>query len=92
MDTAYIDAHLLFESQQEQGISLIGPTHLDTSWQARVEGAFGQSQFQIDWDNEQVTCPQGQRSAVWREPTDPANSSTWVFFSRKVCDPCPARR
>ena len=28
---------------------------------------------------------------VWREPTDPANPSIWVFFSPKVCRPCPAR-
>jgi transposase len=91
VDTAYIHAELLVQSQQEQGISLIGPTHPDTSWQARVEGAYDQSQFQIDWDNQQVTCPQGQRSAVWREPTDPSNSSIWVFFSSKVCRPCLAR-
>ena len=40
VDTAYIDAQLLVQSQQEQEISLIGPTHPDTSWQARVEGAY----------------------------------------------------
>jgi transposase len=91
VDTAYIDAQLLAHSQQEQGISLIGPTHPDTSWQARVQGAYDQSQFRIDWDNQQVTCPQGQRSVAWREPRGPDDPSIWVFFSRKVCDPCPAR-
>ncbi|MCL4296985.1 MAG: IS1182 family transposase [Anaerolineae bacterium] len=91
VDTAYIDAALLVQSQQEHGISLIGPTHPDTSWQARVDGAYTQSQFQIDWDHQQVTCPQGQHSAVWREPTDPSNPSIWVFFSPKVCRACPAR-
>lgn len=91
VDTAYIDAALLVQSQQQQGISLIGLPHPDTSWQARAEGAYTQSQFQIDWDNQQVTCPQGQHSVLWREPTDPSNPSIWVFFSRKVCDLCPAR-
>jgi Transposase DDE domain len=50
-----------------------------SSWSARCrrtpagrprdEGGFDLSRFQIDWDRQQVTCPNGKTSRNWREPT-----------------------
>ena len=53
VDSAYVDADLLVNSPQDHGISLIGPTRKDVSWQAKAEGAYDDRyQFEVDWDNE----------------------------------------
>jgi bifunctional ADP-heptose synthase (sugar kinase/adenylyltransferase) len=43
VDSAYVDAQLLIQAQ-EQGITLVGPTRPDVSWQARADGAFDLTQ------------------------------------------------
>jgi transposase len=69
VDSAYVDADLLVSSSQEHGVSLVGPTRKDPSWQARVEGAYDQYQFDVDWEKTQVRCPQGKTARSWRERT-----------------------
>jgi transposase len=48
--------------------------------------------FVIDWDREQVTCPQGKISASWRpgRNTD-GNPRIYAQFSRSDCRVCVAR-
>ena len=40
VDKAYVDAVLLVESKMDFGVNLVGPTRLDTSWQARAKSVF----------------------------------------------------
>ncbi len=47
VDLAYVDAQLLIQAQ-EQGITLVGPTRPDVSWQARADGAFDLTQFEYE--------------------------------------------
>lgn len=56
VDSAYIDAQLLILANQ-QGITLVGPTRPDQSWQARTEGGLDLTQFEIDWQHQTVRCP-----------------------------------
>ena len=49
---------------RERGITLTGPLPADTSRQARG-GGYTTDMFAIDWDAEQVTCPQGTVSGSW---------------------------
>ncbi|HEX6383420.1 MAG TPA: transposase [Anaerolineae bacterium] len=91
VDSAYVDAELLVHSRQEQGISLIGPTRQNPSWQAKVEGACDRYHFDVDWDNKQVCCPQGKQSVAWRELEDCNGSYIQVLFHRDDCRPCQAR-
>jgi transposase len=65
VDTGYVDGPLLWQSQQQYGVRLLGPALPDSSWQARAGRGFDQAQFQVDWQQQQVTCPQGQRSVKW---------------------------
>ena len=58
--------HFLLVNAQNQGIEMVGPARFDTSWQTRTEGAFNLNHFEIDWENEQVTCPQGKTSQAWK--------------------------
>ena len=87
VDTGYIDAELLVKSQQQYGIKLVGPVLSDNSWQAKEDKGFDVAHFQIDWQNLQATCPQGQTSARWSL----AGERMEVVFAREVCAACPMR-
>lgn len=93
VDSAYVDAELLVSSRQEQGITLVGPTRLDPSWQAKVKGAYDRYQFAVNWEEKHVHCPQGKRSIIWRELTDHKTNEPYiqVVFRREECLCCPAR-
>src|SRR5438477_9286890 len=59
VDAAYISSELLVRSRDAQDIILRGPTRPSQGWQAQVEGAYGPEQCVVDWDQQQVRCPQG---------------------------------
>lgn len=90
-DAAYINAPLLVKAKN-QNIGMVGPPHLDTSWQARTEGALSLDQFKIDWSNEQVTCPQGKTSQAWKAyARDSGKPYILVRFHAQDCTDCPVR-
>ena len=62
VDAGYVDATLLVESPRDFHIALIGPVRPNISWQAQNEQAYDISQFHIDWEAQQVTCPRGKTS------------------------------
>ncbi len=47
------------------GIEVIGPVSLDTQWQARTPSGIDTSQFVLDWEHHQATCPLGKTSSSW---------------------------
>src|SRR5215813_13018754 len=65
VDAAYISSELLVHSRDDQGIILRGPTRPSQGWQTQVEGAYTVEQFAVDWDQQQVRCPQGHLSVAW---------------------------
>jgi len=92
VDKGYTDSHILVESQQRYGVTLIGPVADDPSWQARAGEGFAKAQFLVDWDHQVVTCPMGKHSISWLPNTYPKNGMLWeVRFARKDCTPCPHR-
>jgi len=92
VDAAYISAELLVKSREDHGIALRGPTRPDVSWQAHVEGAYRLEQFVIDWDHQQVRCPQGKTSVSWAERVGPAHHPLiQVRFSTQDCGGCAQR-
>lgn len=92
VDMGYMDAELFLSSRQTHQIELLGPMRVNPSWQARESG-YDQTQFLLDWERRQATCPEGKRSAYWREYTQkPFNRPiVTVRFSRQDCLACPAR-
>jgi transposase len=53
---------------------------------------FAASDFTIDWDHEQATCPEGRISTGWSPAVDRGhNEVIKIKFSAKDCGPCPAR-
>jgi transposase len=92
VDAAYIDAELLVSSQQDYGITLRGPARPNPNWQAKVEGAYTLADFVVDWERQQVHCPQGKAAASWAERVD-ATGRVYiqVRFRQQDCRACDAR-
>jgi transposase len=87
--TGFLDAQLLVESRDDYGIDLLGPTRLDYHWQAREGAGFDAQHFQVDWDQQQATCPAGKRSISWTPAVDNrGNAVIKVKFSTKDCRRC----
>ena len=92
VDAGYVDGPLLVDSLQEFGIELIGPVRPDVSWQTKAANGYDLSQFQIDWEKHQVTCPEGKQSKCWTPSKDAWDNPTIrIKFSRTDCRLCPHR-
>ncbi len=92
VDKGYTDSHVLVDSQQRHGVTIVGPVADDPSWQARSDGGLTKSQFLVDWDRQVVTCPAGKQSISWLPNTWPENGMVFeVRFARKDCTPCLLR-
>lgn len=92
VDAASIAADLLVRSQEEQGIRLRGPTRPNQSWQAQVEGGYRIEHFTVNWERQQVRCPQGKTSVRWLESTASSRGPYMhIRFDPHDCGPCVAR-
>jgi transposase len=92
VDAAYIDAELLVSSHGDYGITLRGPARPNPNWQANVEGAYTLADFAVDWERQQVHCPQGKAAASWAARVDATGRSyIQVRFRQQDCRACRAR-
>jgi transposase len=91
VDSAYVDAGLLVESQRNHGVSLEGPVRGVANQYARAKG-YEQHHFAIDWKREQATCPRGKTSVTWRAGRADADvPRIQAIFSRTDCGACADR-
>jgi transposase len=92
VDTAYIDAEHLVNIPKTYGVELVGPAPSNPSWQAQAAQGFDVAHFIIDWQKQQVRCPQGQLNRQWNETINQRGQPVIrVRFSRKHCQVCPSR-
>jgi transposase len=92
VDAGYVSAKRILHSYDQHQIELVGPVHNDPSWQAKSEGAYDVSVFNVNWEAQVVTCPQGQQSITWNLGQDAKGESiVQVLFAKSTCDVCPAR-
>jgi transposase len=92
VDKGYADAHVLVESRQRHAVTIVGSVADDPSWQARSGDGFTKAQFQVDWDRQELTCPEGKQSISWLPSTYPKNGMQYeARFARKDCTPCSMR-
>ena len=93
MDTGFLDAALLVESQDDYGVELLGPTRLDYHWQARAGPALTPSTSRSIGPSNTATCPAGKTSTSWTPAVDNrGNAVIKVKFSTKDCRRCEPRR
>ena len=92
VDSAYVDAALLVGSRRDHGVSLEGPVRGVAKRRTEAEQAYEQRHFSINWEREQVTCPQGNTSVTWRAGLDEAGAPRiCAVFSRTDCGACDVR-
>lgn len=87
VDTGYLTAQNLVDAAQ-RGLDLHGPPV-----SADDRAIYPISAFAIDWDAQQVTCPQGHTSTGWKghQPKDKNYPVIKVQFSAPTCANCPVR-
>lgn len=63
----------------------------NVSWQSKIEGGHDETQFDIDWEAETVTCPEDKHSKTWKTFVK-GDNRTYVQarFSKKDCLACKA--
>jgi transposase len=92
VDASYVSVDGVLAARADHGVELVGPLPPDSGWQARDEGGFDLTRFDIDWDQRQVTCPNGKTARNWRQGTSrhglPIVQAT---FRTSDCTPCPDR-
>jgi transposase len=88
-DSGYASAGALLAARA-RGITLLAPLLADTSPQAR-SGGYTAAMFTVDWENQQVTCPQGTVSRSWSPARQDGTDKIIIAFPRAACQPCPAR-
>ncbi len=92
VDKGYTDSHVLVDSQQRYGVTIVGPVADDPSWQARLDDGLTKASFQVDWDRKVVTCPAGKKSISWLPSTYTKNGMVFeARFATRDCFPCPLR-
>jgi transposase len=91
VDSGYPSADLLIESTDRYQITLVTPMLGDVSPQARAGAGFAAAAFDIDFDAQQATCPQGQVSASWSPAQQRGTDTIVVKFDTHTCRPCPLR-
>ena len=72
----------------DRGIELIGPVSVDTS--GKPEG-YRQSDFALDFETHQATCPEGKTSVVWYERPQPDGHVGAEIQFKEQCKGCPVR-
>jgi transposase len=92
VDAGYTSVDHVLAARAEHGIELVGPLPPDSGWQARDQDGFDLTRFHVDWDNRQVTCPNGHTSRNWRQTTSRHGLPTiQATFRAPDCTPCPDR-
>lgn len=95
VDAGYTSLPHLEQAAREHHVTVSGPLKSNPTHQHRRGEGFARDDFHIDFDRQQVTCPQGQVSAGWHGPY-PTSSPTAAplivaRFTKSQCRPCPAR-
>lgn len=91
MDAGFVRSEYVVTSPQQYSVSIVGPVARDSSWQAHIPEAFDKTHFQVNWEQQVVTCPMGKTSHLWLTDQQGVARQAQVFFSRDDCLVCPAR-
>lgn len=90
LDAGYVTSEVIARGAG-QGIDIVGPVSLDTSWQAKAGRGYDRAGFTVDWDARTSTCPQGKTSTYWHDATHPHGTGARVGFAETDCAGCPVR-
>src|SRR6266496_468067 len=90
VDSGYIDAANLLQSQHHYRVDLLGPVRHNYWWQAGTE--YDVTHFSIDWQTQTVTCPHDRISSSWTPAQDAKGHPVIkIKFSQSDCKVCPGQ-
>jgi len=89
VDGGYMSAQELFDAQQTYDVNLMGFIPGDPTPQKHT--GYDITAFSIDWDTQQVTCPQGHTTSTWNRSEDGRRTTIRAAFPKSACQPCPVR-
>lgn len=93
VDTGYTSSGALVAARRDHHVELHGPMKSVTVPHARGDATHGQDAFTIDWDNQQVTCPNKVTSTQWHpRRSEDGLPTIRVRFSPADCRTCPQLR
>ena len=79
-------------SKEHYEVRLVGPLTEDSSWQAQAGLGYAARCFAVDWEAQHVTCPLGNRAAVWAQRTPGYGAAAiHVQFAAATCRSCSVR-
>jgi len=91
VDTGYTSGPLLFDSQADYGIELVGPLVENHSWQRKT--GYENDVFTLDWENRVAICPRGKVSDTWTMRDHRRfHELIRIKFKSVDCKPCPVRQ
>lgn len=91
VDTGYLDAELLVNTQAHYQVDLVGPTRSNHRWQAKEAKGFAADDFTVNWQQQSLTCPQGKTSVSWTPAIDNRdNKVIKIKFASADCSVCPS--
>jgi hypothetical protein len=90
VDQGYTSGCQLVE-QANAGTQIVGPVADDTSWQQREQRGYAIQDFELDWDKQVATCPQGKHSAHWSTRRDQDQEVVVITFEAGTCRDCPMK-
>jgi len=92
LDAGYVDAEHLVTSKKRFGVEVIGPVGERGSRKGRGQDFYTKEQFLIDWEKEEVTCPEGKTSKKWTEKQqENGKIEIRARFGQTECRLCAAR-
>jgi hypothetical protein len=95
VDGGYTSLVHMERAGREHRVDLTGPLPGNRTRQHRDQDGYARDDFRIDYDREEVTCPQGQVSRSWHGPypTSSPDAAPLIAakFTRAQCQPCPVR-
>ncbi|WP_251502322.1 IS1182 family transposase, partial [Actinacidiphila cocklensis] len=92
VDAGYATAREVVAARENHRVNLVGTILASTSWQTKDGGGFSQADFTIDWDNRQVTCPNGVTTSSWWDSHSQEGAAVVRGqFPAAACRPCKTR-
>lgn len=91
VDGGYTSVAGMDEAARLHRVTLIGPLPPSTTPQHRAGDGFGRENFIIDFDQREVTCPNGQVSGNWQDLPVAEPTKVTVRFDARQCGRCSER-
>jgi hypothetical protein len=87
-DTAYGNVEAR-EQLEQRSVAVLAPVHSNSP----KDGTLPKDAFQIDLDNDTVTCPHGKTTPIYKTSRHHPNltGERVARFARADCEPCPLR-